>query len=71
MPMPNLPTFVTPTTRDAIFSSLGMEPELSLSATVTGETVTVQFIAVDEDGRLIRSSGTDVIHTIAIPVQDS
>lgn len=71
MPMPEVPDFVTPTTRDAIFSNLGLDPDLALSATVTGETVTVQFIAVDEDGRLIRSSGTDVIHTITVPVQDS
>lgn len=71
MPMPNVPEFVTPTTRDGIFSSLGLDPDLSLTATITGETVTVQFVAVDEDGRLIRSNGADIIHTITIPVQES
>lgn len=71
MSMPDLPDFVTPTTRDAIFSSLGLDPDLTIGATVGSDSVTVQFVALDTDGRLTRSSGTDVVHTVTIVVQES
>lgn len=71
MPMPDLPDFVTPTTRDAIFSSLGLDPDFALSTTVTGEYVTVQFVALDLDGRVLRSNPPDVVHTVTIPIQES
>lgn len=71
MTMPNLPSQVTPAARDAIYTSLGLSPGMTLSVQITEGEVEVQFVACDEAGRLIRSSGTNIVHVAQIPVQDA
>lgn len=71
MAMPDLPDFVTPTARDAIFASLDLDPALAVSATVTQNYVTLQFVATDLDGRLMFSNGLDPVQTVTILVQES
>lgn len=65
-----IPTSITPATLAAIITSLGLDPKLTVTVQITSNEVTAQFVELDANGVLVRSSGDDIIHHAQIPVQN-
>lgn len=63
------PASITPATLAAILNALGLNPKLTIAVQITASEVTAQFIQLDANGVLVRSSGDDVIHYVEIPVE--
>lgn len=69
MAFPTIPTSYTPTARDSLFTALGLDPGLALTAVITNEYITLEFIATDDNGDLIRNAGNQHVHTFQVPVE--
>jgi hypothetical protein len=70
MAFPSIPTSYTPTARDSLFTALGLDPGLAVSATITHSYVMLEFIATDDNGDLIRGAANEYINQFTIPVEE-
>lgn len=70
MAFPSIPTAYTPTARDSLFTALGIDPGLAISATITNSYISLEFIATDDNGDLIRGAENQYVNQFTIPVQE-
>lgn len=70
MAFPSIPTSYTAAARDSLFTALGIDPGLAISAMITSEYINLEFIATDDNGDLIRNAGNQYVHQFTVPVQE-
>lgn len=70
MAFPTIPTSYTPTARDSLFMALGLDPGLAISAQITHARITLEFVATDDNGDLIRGADNQYVHVFSIPVEE-